>query len=154
MSLNFVEYQGAPYKVLEQGVHKLSLDQFEVIFAYNDVRKSQFSGLIRALKNLKDAGCKRVFVDGSYVTKKITPGDFDVCVDYNNVDFTKLDSVFSNFENKRAAQKSKFLGEFFPHISKADASGTIFLEFFQKEKYTNKPKGIIEICLDTDGRLL
>ena len=33
-----------------------------------------------AMVNLRDAGCKTVYVDGSFVTDKERPGDFDACL--------------------------------------------------------------------------
>ena len=51
-----------------------------------------------------------------------------------------LDSVLLDFNNGRAAQKRKYRGEMFI------ADGT-FLEFFQREKFTGLPKGIVGVNL-------
>ncbi len=56
-----------------------------------------------------------------------------------------LDPVLLDFTNLRAAQKAKYQGELFVAHAPADPSGTLFLEFFQRDKYTHAPKGILAI---------
>ena len=38
-----------------------------------------FSGLMKALINLAEAGVKKVYIDGSFVTDKDYPKDIDGC---------------------------------------------------------------------------
>ena len=105
-------------------------------------------GLRAALVVLGKAGCQLVYVDGSYVTDKAVPNDYDVAWDPNGVNtklLLKLEPVFFDFKNKRAAQKAKFLGEFFPSGAKADAVGTTFFDFFQIDKNSGDAKGIIAL---------
>ena len=45
------------------------------------------------------------------------------------------------------AQKRKYGGELFPADWPADAHGTSFLHFFQRDRVTGRPKGIIAIDL-------
>jgi hypothetical protein len=56
-----------------------------------------------------------------------------------------LDSVFFDFANDRAAQKARFGAEFFP--AQAPQRLKTFLDFFQIDKETGEPKGIIELLL-------
>ena len=58
-----------------------------------------------------------------------------------------LDPVFLDFSQRRAAQKRRFLGEFFPAQLPEGASGRAFVEFFHVNKATGKPKGIVAIRL-------
>jgi hypothetical protein len=88
-----------------------------------------------------------VFLDGSFVTRKIHPADFDACWDVQNVDDDQLDPVFWDFSEGRAAQKRRFLGEFFPAQLPEGATGRAFIEFFQVNKLTGEPKGILAIRL-------
>ena len=106
------------------------------------------AGLKAALDGLRAAGCRRVYVDGSFVTAKEQPGDFDGSQEVDGVDLASLDSVLLTFANRRAAQKRKYGGELFPADSAADAAGTSFLGFFQRDKGTGQPKGIIAIDLE------
>jgi hypothetical protein len=104
--------------------------------------------LKEALDLLRSAGCRRVYLDGSFVTDKKLPNDVDVCWDIDGVDPTSLDSVFFDFDSGRAAQKARFGAEFFP--AQAPQRLKTFLDFFQIDKESGGPKGIIELLLD-DG---
>jgi hypothetical protein len=82
-----------------------------------------------------------------FVTSKQHPGDFDAFWDINNVAVDNLDPIFFEFADGRAAQKARFFGEWFPPDLPNGNSGLAFLEFFQIDKLTGKPKGIIAIAL-------
>jgi hypothetical protein len=140
---------GSPWKVLPPGVHDATLEEVKRFYADNSDslrRRTLFKGLRDGCKALKIAGCAVVYLDGSYVTSKPIPGDFDICWDPTNVNPEKLDPVFLDFSDKRAKQKSKYGGEFFPSSVKADSINT-FVDFFQIDKETGQRKGIIRIHL-------
>ena len=99
------------------------------------------------MENLKSAGCLTVYINGSFVTAKEVPNDFDVCWDEAGVNPLLLDPVILIFDPGRAAQKSKYLGELFPASAIASGDGFSFLEFFQTDKETGTRKGIIAIDL-------
>ena len=92
------------------------------------------------------AGCQRAYVDGSFITWKEAPGDFDGCWEASGVDPDLLDPVLLEFRDHRAAQKARFRGELFPAASHADPGGTSFLDFFQKDR-DGQPKGIVALEL-------
>ncbi len=104
--------------------------------------------LVPALDALKVAGCRRVYIDGSFVTLTIgrEPGDFDGCWEIAGVNLQQLDPVLMDFTHPRAAQKAKYGGEMFPAEFPADGIRT-FLEFFQRDKHTGAPKGIVALDL-------
>jgi hypothetical protein len=138
---------GAPWKVLPPGVHEASLTEVDARYGMNEVRKKQMIGLRKSLKALQGAGCKAVFLDGSFVTEKENPGDFDLCWLSVGVDERKLDPVILDCSGEgRNKQKAKYDGEFFP-LTASVLSGGFFFNFFQKDKFTQKPKGIIRIAL-------
>ena len=93
------------------------------------------------------AGCRTVYVDGSFVTAKRRPNDYDACWEMDGVNLQLLDPVFLRFGNKRAVQKAKYLGELFPAHYIADDDGTTYLEFFQRDR-NNQPKGIVALSLE------
>ena len=133
---------GGPWKVLPPGVHNATLKDVESRFATSEHRKRLFSGFREGVMALRKAGCSKIFLDGSFVTEKPIPGDFDVCWDNIGVDDTKLDRIFTDFSNKRKKQKDRFHGEFFPVNFLADGKKTFF-DFFQTDKDTQKAKGVI-----------
>lgn len=145
------DMSGAMWPLLPAGIHTATLAQVAHKFASNAHRKKLFRGLIKGLRMLKSAGCKRVFLDGSFATGKPLPNDYDACWDMTGIDYKKLDPVILDFNDKRKAQKIKYLGEYFPMNWPADHAGRVFLEFFQTEKDTGKPKGIIEILLGKEA---
>ncbi len=144
---------GSPWPILPAGIHSATLEEVKARFVSNPKRRTQFRGLVAALSNLRSAGCRRAFLDGSFVSAKPRPGDFDACWDPAGVNRTALDPVLLTFMNNRAAQKAKYHGEFFPSTVPADQVGTIFVEFFQVDRFTGAQKGIVSIDLATDPML-
>jgi hypothetical protein len=135
---------------LPPGIHPAIWSEFEAKYGTNSHRKRLLAGLQEALVSLKAAGCTTVYVDGSFITSATVPGDFDACWEMTGVDLPVLylaEPVLFDFRNRRAAQKVRFGGELFPARQSADSSGTIFLEFFQRDKDSGDAKGIIAIDL-------
>ena len=131
---------------LPPGVHRATWRELHSRFGGNAHRQALLRGLRQALTSLRAAGCRLAYIDGSFVTNKVAPDDFDGCWEGSGVDPGKLDKVLLDFANKRAAQKAKFGGEFFIADSEADPAGTRFIEFFQQDRNGNL-KGIIAIDL-------
>lgn len=101
-----------------------------------------------ALAALAAAGCRAAYVDGSFVTTKQEPGDFDVCWDATGVRASLLDPVLLDFSEGRWAQKERFGGELFPADVPAEPAGTRFLDYFQRDPETGEPKGIVRVALE------
>lgn len=150
---SLVALAGAPWRVLPPGIHCSTFLEVEGAFAFNYPRREFYAGLLKAGARLHFAGCGSIYLDGSYVTSKPIPGDYDACWDPVGVDPAKLDPVFKDFSNKRAAQKKEFGGEFFPATA-PNAPNQSFVEFFQVERYTGLGKGILLINLTKDPTLL
>ena len=151
---SLVTLEGSPWKVLPLGVHQASLDDVETAFATDAWRHDLFDGLVDAARKLRSARCSTIYLDGSYVTGKPRPRDFDACWDPAGVDVGKLDPVFLDFRNGQAAQKAAFKGEFFPSSMICADVSRAFIEFFQLDRFTGRKKGIISISLSTDPVLL
>jgi len=134
------------WNVLPPGIHDASLREIEGRFATNEKRRLLFEGFRRGVGSLRDAGCRMVFLDGSFVSDKPNPDDFDACWDPTGVDDRRVDPVLLDFSDGRRRQKLKYGGEFFPSSARADGSRT-FVEFFQTDRDTGSEKGIIRIRL-------
>jgi hypothetical protein len=134
--------------LLPAGIHAAPWSEIQMRFATNTHRRRLLFGFERACVSLRLAGCGRVYLDGSFITQKEFPKDFDACWDTSGVVPTRLDPVLLIFNNDRAAQKAKYLGEFFPATDIAELkSRRIFLHFFQHDKDTGDPKGIVGLDL-------
>jgi len=105
-------------------------------------------GFGEAVASLRAAGCTRVYLDGSFVTDKEAPGDFDACWEASGVDPDLLDPVLLDFNDRRAAQKARYGGELFPAQVAAEPGGTVFLAYFQRDRQTGEPKGIVALDLE------
>ena len=132
---------------LPAGIHPAGWPEFTARFGFSDRRKRLLAGLGEALRSLQDAGCALAYVDGSFVTAKQMPGDFDACWSVTNVDPVRLDPVLLDFSDGRAAQKARYGGELFPAELPEGLSGRTFLEFFQMDRDTGAAKGIVSLAL-------
>src|SRR5262249_24392227 len=130
---------------LPPGVHSATWAEITAIFGGNSHRQQLMDGLERALRNFSGAGCRSVLIDGSFVTEKGLPGDYDAAWEPHGVNPSLLDPVLLDFRNKRSAMKVKYGGEFFP-ASFLAAAGVVYRDFFQQDR-NGVAKGIVEIDL-------
>jgi hypothetical protein len=134
---------------LPPGIHWATWSEIEVRFGMTAHRRRLLAGLHRAASSLRDAGCRAIYLDGSFVTDKEVPNDFDGCWDAHGVDGSLLDPILLEFSGDRAAQKAKYLGELFMAQMVEGDSQSYFLEFFQEDWHTGNRKGIVGIDLAT-----
>ena len=130
---------------LPPGEHVASWDELVERFGWTERRRRLLDGLAEAIDLLASAGCAQVWLNGSFVTAKDEPGDFDACWDTDGVDLDILDPVLLDLSRQRSAQKARFGGELFPNVVESQ-SGLSFAEFFQNERDTSR-KGIVVIHL-------
>lgn len=134
---------------LPPGIHLATLDELKTRFAYNIIRRQLFNGLEKLIYDLKNKiGCKIIFVDGSFVTNKAAPNDIDVCWDNRGVDLNNAFismPILWDMNHPRVNQQTAYSCDIFPAFSVEQGSGTLFIDFFQIDKLTNTPKGIIQI---------
>lgn len=129
---------------LPPGIHVATWQEFTERFGWNTYRRRLLSGMRMALNSLAHAGCRRVYLNGSFATRKYRPRDFDGCWDSRNVDWARLDPELRTFQDRRAAQKRRYGGELFPADFIARPPHTTYLQFFQIDKDGN-PKGIVSV---------
>jgi hypothetical protein len=132
--------------LLPPGQHEAGWDEIQARFGSNARRRQLLDGLADGLAILWEAGCARVWLNGSFVTAKDEPGDFDCVWSPAGVDRAVLEDLgpeLLDLSDKRAAQKARFGGEFLPNVVEA-ASGQQFADFFQSDR-DGTPKGIVVI---------
>ena len=117
-------------------------------FGGNRHRARLLDGLLAACRNLAEAGCRELLLDGSFVTAKLLPGDYDGAWEPAGVDLDLLDPILLDFRNRRAAMKAKYLGDLFPASSLA-ALGVVYRDFCKTDR-NGVEEGIVLIDL---GRL-
>jgi hypothetical protein len=132
---------------LPPGIHHATWAEIVTCYATNTRRRELLDGLLDGLRSLKTSGCTTAYLDGSFVTAKEHPGDFDACWESAGVALDRLDPELRDFSDARSAQKARYGGEFFPADWPAQPDGTTFLDYFQRDRDTGQPKGIIAIDL-------
>ncbi len=141
-----IEYQ--PNGNLKIGIHLVTWEELEKEYSINQRRKDLLEGLKLLIADLKECGCTVLYLDGSFVTKKINPGDYDALwLDYNEQhQLIKLDSSFQTLlEGSREDQIFKYRGEIRGAFTEPDYSGKSYLQFFQRDKTDGSKKGILQL---------
>ena len=91
------------------------------------------------------AGCAELLLDGSFVTAKSLPQDYDGAWETSGVDPALLDPVPLDFSNRRSAMKAKYPGDLFPASAFA-TPGVLYRDFFRADR-NGVEKGIVLIDL-------
>ena len=137
-----------PSGALPPGEHSATWEDVVRRFRFSTRRRELMRSMRLAFLDLKSAGCRRVFLDGSFVTAKRNPNDYDVVWDPVGVDPNRLDPVFLDFADERRSQKTRWGGEFFPSMMRERASGLTFVEYF-RQVHNPPEKGIVVIDLQS-----
>ncbi|NER37520.1 MAG: hypothetical protein F6J93_26755 [Oscillatoria sp. SIO1A7] len=135
---------------LPPGVHWADWSDFKERFGTTYRRNVLILGLEAVMKHLKAAGCRTIYINGSFVTQEPKPNDFDACWDREDdvdIDYLRTNApIVLNFYNP-SAQKAKYGGEIYPSYQPAYGA-TMTIDFFQRDRFQN-PKGIVAIDLLT-----
>src|SRR5690242_13811931 len=99
---------------LPPGVHEAAWEEFVLRYGYNKPRQLLLAGLKLAIDDLRAAGCRRIYVDGSFVMDNPSPRDFDCCWEEAGVDEAQLPVELLDIDPPRKAQKNKYRGDIFP----------------------------------------
>ena len=140
-----IDFAGEKHEIIfKPGIYEYTLEKLERDFATNKKRKDLFEDIKRLAKELKDAGCEFLYIDGSFITRKETPGDFDACWEpfvRNNKQVNALlleDSTFAS-----SWRKEMFSGDIFPRFGEYGDR----VEKWQVDSRNGKVKGVISIDL-------
>ncbi len=136
---------------LPKGIYTLMWAEFVAHFSYNNQRQELLGGLMRAIRLLQQAGCRTIYVGGSFITSKQKPGDIDVVWEGATTDWLYLKQiapVFFEMTPGSPRQKRMFGGEFFPAEGIELESGLTFLEFFQRDRH-HRRRGIVRLEIST-----
>jgi len=136
---------------LPKGVHHATWEQFRSRYSITPHRARLIDLLEKLARHLAAAGCQALYVDGSFVTSKERPGDYDACWDPSGVKHDRLDPLLMLADDaSKAAMAMKYGGDIrISSLSFGDFSGR-YLEFFQQDR-DGKPKGIVVLDLAEFG---
>src|SRR5260370_8112378 len=91
---------------LPPGVHFATWVEIEDRLSFNARRQRLLAGFRQACEELRKAGCRLVYLGGSFVTRKEHPGDFDACGEVRNLGDAKLDPLSCDFSRGAATPKT------------------------------------------------
>jgi hypothetical protein len=88
---------------------------------------------------LRSAGCVDIYLDGSYITNKAEPADYDAVWEFKGVDNT-VDPILRDGTPEQI--RRKYFGDVFCRMP--EISGRDHFVFFQTDR-DGVPKGIVKI---------
>jgi len=130
---------------LPLGIHDAEWSGMADHFAGNRHRARLTRGLLAACRNLAAAGCRELLLNGSFVSAKSLPGDYDAAWETIGADPARLDPVLLDFSNLRAAMRAKYLGDLFPASAFA-VPGVLYRDFFRTDR-NGAGKGVVLLGL-------
>lgn len=132
---------------LPNGQHPASWDEVEHRFGWNDHRRRLLQGLLRLATALRDGGCRFFVIDGSFVTAKELPSDFDACCDYQGMSPIELYRL--RLMSGKDVMKAEYRGEVYAYAERVPTGHRFtFLEFFQRDR-DEIPKGVVLLNLSS-----
>ena len=133
---------------LEPGIYEMDWDEFKDEFGFNEHRRWLLEGAEIAIEDLRTVGCEAIYMDGSFITKKIEPKDYDLCWEdegINLVDVAKMCRPLIDLGWKKSKMLERYRGDVGPANNIADMDkGITFLGYFTEDKQ-GRDKGIIRI---------
>jgi len=132
--------------VLDPGIYEMTWKEFYDSFSFSRRRKELLEGLEKVVAILRETGATHIYIDGSFVTDKVNPNDWDACYDCPLSQLDILAKMYP-FGNKKE-QKKEYKGELYfaghsPFYPNRDVS---YLSFFQQRKDNpSLNKGIVEL---------
>ena len=137
---------------LPLGIHDATILEIEIRFGGRGQRRRVFEDLVVWLGHMKAAGCRTVYVNGSFVTAKEFPNDFDACFDPTGVDRAKLDPVL--LERSDAAIdliRARYGGDIRVDREMPPGSISPYLRFFMRDGRARVEKGIVRLDLSKEA---
>jgi len=128
--------------VLPPGLHWASWEELCKRFGGSRRRARLLEGLLEAASNLRAAGAVNIWLDGSFVTSKPDPEDYDGAWDASLVDLDKVDPILVDpvdLGTGRHRQKAKYGGELLVSVGR---TGSPIQLFFQQTR-DGDVKGIV-----------
>ncbi|MFH6780892.1 MULTISPECIES: DUF6932 family protein [Methylobacterium] len=132
---------------LPEGEHFADWDELTARFAWNPHRQRIHSGLQRLARALRDERCGLFLLDGSFVTRKEFPGDFDACCDYTGMSPIALTRL--RLMGSKEIMKAEYHGEVYAYAQQVSSQNQYtFREFFQRD-IEDIRKGMVRLNLES-----
>ena len=132
--------------VLPEGEHHASWAEFYERFAQNAHRAELAKKLAAAGRVLRHAGCTRLWINGSFVTRNAYPNDVDVLYNAREVRLALLDPAFRDKTKRKDIYGGDYLAIDMDYHVPSHPEG--LMKFFQTDR-DGQLKGIVVLSLST-----
>ncbi|MCD8041429.1 MAG: hypothetical protein LUH10_00035 [Tannerellaceae bacterium] len=136
---------------LPEGIYEATLQEVMERLEFSNKRKRLLKGLLELIDLCRMIGVNVLYLDGSFVSTKIQPGDYDACYD---IEGEAKEAILARIpetllDANSETQKAYFHGEIhYAHMMCGFPEKMPVLEWFQQCKNSEVRKGIIKIKLD------
>lgn len=129
---------------LPEGVHDATVEEVRARFAYNPTRQKLFDAFLEVLEILQSCKSPEVHLDGSFITTKEEPSDYDMCWESTGVEPT---DELREFLELREQRKERYLGDIFLRIPQPPYFYDHVEHWQSDSRQDDVVKGIIRINL-------
>lgn len=134
---------------LPAGIYEASFEEVKVRFGLSRQRQKLLMSMQYLLHQCNQLNCDILYLDGSFISSKLNPKDYDACWDttHENREWVLNNVADTSLNSDSETQKEYFGGEIYPAFVKAPLLPELtILEYFQRTK-EGEAKGIIMLKL-------
>ncbi|MDP3507581.1 MAG: hypothetical protein Q8T09_06290 [Candidatus Melainabacteria bacterium] len=135
---------------LPPGIFEATIEEVEDRFSINFQRKKLFGLLLEVLAIFRNCGCPEVYLDGSYITNKDEPEDYDLCYEPTGINAT---SEFYEFLKNKDRRKERYGGDIFPRMPEPPYHYDHVVHWQIDGRNDDAAKGILKILLRSETAL-
>lgn len=131
--------------LLPPGIHSATMAELEQKLGFSPKRYVLVEGLKQVTGELVKLGVTEVYVNGSFVTNKISPKDVDV---YVPVPIGSV--VFNEIAKRRDEWQAQNQVDIYPAVTDVEEEGSLgFFEglFGRTKEFPQRPKGYVKLVL-------
>ncbi len=135
---------------LPPGIFEATIEEVEERFSINFQRKKLFGLLLEVLAIFRNCGCPEVYLDGSYITNKDEPEDYDLCYEPTGINAT---DEFFEFLKSKDRRKERYGGDIFPRMPEPPYHYDHVVHWQIDGRNDDAAKGILKILLRSETAL-
>ncbi|MES1972658.1 MAG: hypothetical protein V4472_09375 [Pseudomonadota bacterium] len=121
--------------LLPEGVHDCEANEVLGTFCASPARLAVWHGFEGFLAWVAtQPGPVSIFMDGSFVTDKASPGDIDVAIDITGCSVAGQNEWLIAFHREHASIKRQFRTDFYPLIKGAGSDFTAFFQYVRVDE--------------------
>lgn len=134
---------------LPPGIHTATIKEVAARFATNSHRGKLFNLLLEVLMILQRCNCPEVHLNGSYITTKEEPEDYDLCFESTGIEPTP--ELYDFLAQKEEARKKRYGGDIFVRMPEPPYYYDHVTQWQTDGRNDDLAKGILRINLQNRG---